>query len=117
MNENALYVLHPYKFEGSWVFDDDSVGLVREPFVFGIDDMIEQLVESIPNAEAGFRLIFSTKPFPGHTAKLEWLRAEDEGNWYYSPKFEMEGWLCPALFKYFDEAPKEFYTKAETIKK
>lgn len=25
----------------------------------------------------------------------------------------MEGWLCPALFKYFDETPKETYVKAE----
>ena len=26
---------------------------------------------------------------------------------------QMEGWLCPALFKYFDTAPKEIYVKAE----
>jgi hypothetical protein len=25
----------------------------------------------------------------------------------------MEGWLCPALFKYFEVAPKEIYAKAE----
>jgi hypothetical protein len=25
----------------------------------------------------------------------------------------MEGWLCPALFRYFDEAPEEIYVKAE----
>jgi hypothetical protein len=25
----------------------------------------------------------------------------------------MEGWLCPALFKYFPSAPREIYVKVE----
>jgi hypothetical protein len=25
----------------------------------------------------------------------------------------MEGWLCPALFKYFAEAPQELYAQFE----
>jgi hypothetical protein len=29
----------------------------------------------------------------------------------------MEGWLCPALFKYFPEAPKKLYAKAEPLKR
>jgi hypothetical protein len=28
----------------------------------------------------------------------------------------MEGWLCPALLKYFAQAPPELYVKAEAIK-
>ena len=96
-----------------WVFDDPAVGLVREPFVSGIDLMIDRLVAEIPNAAAGFRLIFSPTPFPGYTVKLEWRRTEYGGNWYYSPQYEMEGWLCPALFKYFKEAPQEIYIRAE----
>ncbi len=115
MSTNSLYILRPYKYQGSWVFDDDSVGLVREPFVFGIDDMIERMVAAIPNAEQGFRLIFSPSPFPGYVAKLEWRREEMGGNWYFSPSFGIEGWLCPALFKYFETAPKEFYAKAEPV--
>jgi hypothetical protein len=47
--------------------------------------------------------------------KLEWKREEYGGNWYFSSEFKMEGWLCPALFKYFDNAPKEIYVKAEPI--
>ena len=68
---------------------------------------------SSPNAQKGFRLLFSATPFPGYKVKLEWRREEYGGNWYFSPDFKMEGWLCPALFKYFDEAPKEIYVKAE----
>ena len=110
---NAIGVIAPYKYEGMWVFDDAAVGLVREPFVAGIDTMIDRLVTSIPDAERGFRLLFSPTPFPGHTVKLEWRREEYGGNWYYSPQFDIEGWLCPALFKYFDKAPRELYGRAE----
>jgi len=110
---NSLFVISPYRFDGMWVFDDPAVGLVREPFVSGIDTMIDRLVADIPKAANGFRLIFSPAPFPGYTVKLEWRRMEYGGNWYYSPQFDMEGWLCPALFKYFKEAPRELYGRAE----
>jgi hypothetical protein len=115
MNANSLFVLRPYRYQGSWVFDDPAVGLEREPFVFGIDEMIDRLVVTIPQAESGFRLIFSPRAFPGYVAKLEWRREEAGGNWYFSPTFDIEGWLCPALFKYFDTAPKELYAKAEPL--
>jgi hypothetical protein len=111
---NAISVLFPYKHEGMWVFDDPDVGLRKEPFVLGIDEMITRLVAGIPNAEKGFKLLFSPAPFPGYSAKLEWRREEYGGNWYFCPQFGIEGWLCPALFKYFDKAPAELYAKAES---
>ncbi len=110
---NAISVLFPYKYEGMWVFDDAAVGLLREPFVLGVDEMINRVVANIPNADKGFRLLFSPTPFPGYAVKLEWRREEYGGNWYHCPQLEIEGWLCPALFKYFDAAPKELYGKAE----
>ena len=114
---NALMVIAPYKDEGMWVFDDPAVGLSKEPFIAGIDTMIDKMVADIPNAERGFRAIFSATPFPGHTSKLEWRRTESGGNWYYSDQFKMEGWLCPALFKYFPSAPREIYVKVEPLKR
>ena len=117
MSANSLHVLRPYRYEGSWVFDDPAAGLAREPFILGIDEMIDRLVAAIPKAQEGFRLIFSPQAFPGYTAKLEWRREEAGGNWYFSPTYGIEGWLCPALFKYFDAAPRELYAKAEPLKK
>jgi len=114
--ENSMMVLVPYKHKGTWVFDDADRGLVKEAFVAGIPKMIEQLVKDIPNAEKGFRLIFSSKKFPGYDVKLDWRRGDKSGNWYYSEKYKVEGWLCPALFKYFKEAPKTIYVKAEAKK-
>lgn len=110
---NSLFVIAPYKYEGLWVFDDPAVGLSKEPFISGIDTMIDKMVADIPNADRGFRAIFSAAPFPGAQSKLEWRRRESGGNWYYSEQFKMEGWLCPALFKYFASAPREIYVKVE----
>lgn len=110
---NSIFVIVPYKYYGTWVFDDPRVGLVREPFVAGIPEMIDKLVKDIPNADKGFRLLFSASPFPGYTIKLTWVRGERGGHWYFCEEYNSEGWLCPALFKYFDEAPKEIYGTAE----
>jgi hypothetical protein len=110
---NAISIIAPYRFEGMWVFDDPAAGLVREPFVSGIDTMIDRAVADIPHADRGFRLLFSPTPFPGYAVHLQWRREEFGGNWYYSSQFNMEGWLCPALFNYFDHAPADLYCRAE----
>ncbi len=110
---NALIAIYPYKFEGLWVFDDEKVGLVQEPFISGADTIIDRMTADIPDAEQGFRLLFSAGPFPGHMAEFEWRREESGGNWYYSSDLNMEGWLCPALFKYFESAPQKLYATFE----
>lgn len=114
---NSLMVIAPYKYQGAWVFDDPTTGLFREPFIAGIDTMIDKAVAKIPNAEKGFRATFSALKFPGSDFTLEWRRAESGGNWYYSDEFKMEGWLCPALFKYFPSAPNEIYVKVDELKR
>jgi hypothetical protein len=108
---NAIAAIHPYKTEGLWVFDDPAVGLLQEPFVSGADTIIERMVESIPNADTGFTLLFSAQAFPGFQLELDWLRTEMSGNWYGSAALGMEGWLCPALFKYFESAPPKLYAQ------
>lgn len=108
-------VIVPYKWNGIWVFDDPHVGLEKEPFIAGIDTMIDKMTADIPNAQRGFRAVFSGEPFPGYTEKLEWRREESGGSWYYSPTYKMEGWLCPALFNYFAQAPKTIYVKLEPL--
>jgi len=110
---NSITLIAPYRYEGMWVFDDLRVGLDKEPFVSGADTIIDILVAGIPNADKGFRLLFSAEPFPGYTSKIEWRRPEYGGNWYFAPALGKEGWLCPALFKYFDKAPAEIYLKVE----
>lgn len=112
---NQIRVIQPYWHAGTWVFDDPATDLVQEPFVSGIPAMINDLVREIPNARGGFRLLFSASPFPGFQRKLDWVRAEFGGNWYSQSDPPQEGWLCPAMFRYFDEAPAELFVKAEEI--
>lgn len=110
---NSLMVIQPYRHAGTWVFDDLRAGLVREPFVAGVPEMIDSLVSGIPGATNGFRLTFSARPFPGYQNKLSWLRGDMGGNYYRLEDPPLEGWLCPAMFRYYTEAPRELYVKAE----
>lgn len=112
---NALFVIHPYRSVDLWVFDDAHVNLIAEPFVLGMSEMLDVMVgdETVER----FTLIFSPLPFPGYQAELDWLREESGGNWYLWKARNMEGWLCPALFKYFEKAPPRIYCKAESLLK
>lgn len=114
---NSLMLLNPYKSGGMWVFDDPNTGLVKEPFVCGIDTMITNLVKEVglSKPEDGFSLIFSAEPFPGYQLELNWLRGEHGGNWYYCVEQKSEGWLCPALFKYFTKAPDRIFALAKNL--
>lgn len=107
-------VIAPYWLEeaGTWVFDDPTTGLKQEPFVEGVPEMIPHVAE-LPEARHGFRLLFSSAPFPGFQRKLTRLRQDLSGWWYSSDDPPAEGWLCPAMFRYFDDAPEEIYVKAE----
>lgn len=109
---NSLLVIAPYKHSGLWVFDDPAVGLRQEPFVSGADHIMDLLSAQIPQAESGFTLVFSAQPFPGYQAHFVRDRAEHGGTWYRWPKQKVEGWLCPALFKYFPAAPPDIYVQA-----
>ena len=42
----------------------------KEPFIAGIDTMIDQMTADIPWAQEGFRALFSASPFPGDTEKF-----------------------------------------------
>ncbi|WP_187168509.1 DUF6717 family protein [Enterococcus faecium] len=113
-NENSLFVIAPYWNSSTWVFDDSARGLVREPFVAGVPAVLTDLVSAIPNAKEGFRLTFSASPFPGAKAEFKKLRTESGGTWYQAPDGR-EGWLCPALFKYFSAAPERIFVSAEAL--
>ena len=77
----------------------------------GADEIIERMVQGIPGAQSGFTLLFSAAPFPGHQSMLEWRRSDMGGDWYYSADLGIEGWLCPALLRYFEAAPERIYAQ------
>ena len=110
---NAIRAIHPYRHEGLWVFDDETVGVTREPFVSGADGILDRLTTGIPGAATGFTRLFSAQPSPGFQLKCLWQREEFGGNWYHCPANGADGWLCPALFKYFETAPPRLYVRAQ----
>ena len=71
--------------------------------------MIDRVTGEIPDAKRGFNMVFSSTPFPGHQYCLEWRRQDGAGNVYYSEELDVEGWLCPALLRYFNERPRTIH--------
>lgn len=116
---NTLFVIQPYRMRGGiWAFDDDSVGLLAEPFVGETNDMIDLMViesgQTISKAAKGITIIFGATPFPGHQVKLELMFSEEFGSTYNCSKYKLCPWFCPALFKYFPKAPETLYGMVQT---
>jgi hypothetical protein len=128
---NALKVIEPYWYQGTWVFDDASRGLEKECLEGcfeaesremkvlarliggGVAKLIDHLVKDIPDAREGFTLLFSSHPFAGYQAELSRIAEEDSGCLYRGNNYRVEAWLSPALSKYFENAPESLYVKAE----
>lgn len=113
MLEQPLEIM-PYQLaDGAWVFDDERVGLLYEPLLRGTDRLINVATAAVGIADPGqgFRLQFADCPFDGWQYRIDFMSADEElgGNWYFSSDFEIEHWLCPALFAYFSEAPASIY--------
>jgi pimeloyl-ACP methyl ester carboxylesterase len=110
---SQIKVIRPYRWEGVWVFDDPAVGLDKEALVAGMPELLEIATEraGIANPEKGFVVLFSKDPFPTAQVCLERVREEGGGNVYRWPEVGKEGWLCPALFRYFDQAPERLYVE------
>lgn len=112
---NAIMIIFPYRHNHTWVFDDEKLGIVKEPFVSGIPEMIDILIQDIKNSDEGFKMIFSSSPFPGYQAELIALRPEYNGYCYRWENHNLEGWLCSVLFKYFDQTPQIIYCQAQSL--
>jgi hypothetical protein len=110
---DAIMVIHPYKLDGVWMFDDDTAGLVRKALAPSAGEMIERLVTDIPQAHDGFSLVFSAEPFSASEVQLQWRREASGGNWYYSPELDAEVLLGRGLLKYFPFAPKRIYVEVK----
>ena len=48
---NAIMIIAPYRYNGTWVFDDPDAGLRREPFVAGVPEMIDVLAKDVASLE------------------------------------------------------------------
>lgn len=108
---NALMEIYPYRTRSGWSFDDKEKKLKGEPFVAGIPAIIDQFV---PKDQKTCTITFSGNEFPGAQGYL--IQNSGSGSVYGGTEYLlkvgdhiMEGWLCPALFQYFDVAPERLW--------
>jgi N-formylglutamate amidohydrolase len=117
MEFNAINVIKPYLWNNVWVFDDPARGLDKEALVSGIPEIITHVCSQngIRDPQNGFVVIFSGSPFPDAAVVLEHLRPDGSGsgNWYKLQGTNMEGWLCPALLRYFESPPAKIYLQVK----
>ncbi len=112
---NTIGMIEVYKYNGIWVLDDEATSLYREPFVSGADTIIDNMVNEIPNAEKGFLCIYSKNSFPTYQYQLK-LKTRGNvttGNWYTCKELGIDGWLCGALYKYFEVEPESIYLQVK----
>lgn len=108
-----VQTLQLYRHEGLWCFDFPDKGIAREPFVEGMDDLIDAVLAEKPAPIENPVLAFSLKWTPACRLRLEWeeleTRADGEWNRYRCPELNVSGWLCPCLLQFFDVAPSTIY--------
>jgi len=94
----STYQLALYRLNGTWVFDDLEMGLVEEPLILGMTEMIDSLVG--PADRAVVRFCRGEDVF-GHTLLRE--EAHEDGYFYRLKGTDRKGWLCPATLHYFPD--------------
>ena len=119
MTSNSIMKINAYTHEGQWVFDDKDRNLVKEPFVAGADTLLD-IISGEDNAVS---LIFSANDFPKVTHVINRV-GESAGSFGGGTDYVFEAigatldvWLCPALFKFFEEAPETIYVYASPYKR
>jgi len=104
-----LFTIYPYFFKKTWVFDNKKLNLDKEAFVQGADVIIEYISHYIEGAKDGFALTFSSERMINSHYSLTFIKSEMGGSWYQLDGTDLQGWLCPALFKFFPTAPERIY--------
>ena len=99
------------------MLDDREHGMMHEPFVFGMEQLLDRFAETMPHAHDGFQMYLSDKKMPdirglptGSAGVLIRKEADAGGYWYYSSYFDLRGWMGNGgLTRYFSEPPSIIY--------
>ncbi len=110
--KNQVNVIFPFKKQGVWVFNDEAVGLVEEPFVSNVNPIIDTVVKGDK-----FVAYISHSTLPGEQIILDKITDTEQGDigegWYQMRGTELSCWLCPATLKYFEDYPEQIHVKIE----
>ena len=125
-SSNSIHTMHVYRHHNIWVFDNPSVGLVKEPFVAGADEVFDYIAKAhcgldTPEDNLYMDILFASTDFPGRQLWAGWVGSSVGGNDYkvlnsdFAPLINHNLWLCPALLKYYRKAPMDIYMKVVKI--
>jgi hypothetical protein len=104
--------IEPYRIGNmQFAFDDPVTGLVREPFIGNANYHLDKFAGKRNNCS----IAFSSTPIPDYDVKLELLDTHIIMGSNYKDEEDRTVWLCPALFKYFKDAPQYLYIKNTTL--
>lgn len=111
-HSNAVMTISPYRIEGGmFAFDDPTTGLIREPFIGGANYHLSKFAGTGNNCT----IAFSGNKIPEYNVKLGLMDTHPDNGSNYNDETGRNVWLCPAFFKYFEEAPKNLYVKDMTL--
>lgn len=91
--------------------------MAQEPFVSGVPETIDDLARDIPDVGVEFSAVVVIPAISELSAYAAWVREEMGGNWCKANDPPTEGWVWPALFRYFARPPTEFFVMAESEKR
>ena len=110
----TIFFLRLYKCDGLWCFDAPNLGLSAEPFVDGMDVIIDRMHSQMPPGVEKPVLLFSETIF-STGEQLFWMETEDRAgepwNRYSCPALDLDGWLCPSLLMFFQNPPAILYAR------
>lgn len=107
---NSIMKLDLFKEKNTWMFNDESFNIIREPFVLGMSEMIDHYVNN-PTLNKT-TIFFSHDKFP-HCHELKLLNEDSDGGWYQDVDTKMVGWLCPVTRVYMKNIPEKIYFMVE----
>ena len=119
--DSTIYLLQLYKHDGLWCFDHPDMGIEREPFVEGMDAIIDRLQDlHAPGCETPVLIFSEQLPVLGPSILLMHdhteMRNGEPWNLYYAPGLELEGWLCPVMLKFYPKPPAELHARLRAEK-
>ena len=106
---NIIFRISVQAVDGLWCYDDPNFGVKEQPLVFGMDLILEKMIDHVGGLGDRLNLVFSSIPFPGSEFCLGFVREETEGFVYRWEEKNLQGWLSPSLRNYFPEPPPNIY--------
>ena len=111
---NAEYRVFVHHSHGMWVFSDGHREINSEPFVDGMDVILDHVSGRIPRTVDSVASVwFSFSDLALFDADVSYVLVREEpmqGGYYYRLEgTDLRGWICPVALKYFPTHPERIY--------